>query len=40
MSMSLMIKIIKMISLMIKLYRNDIINDKNDIEMIKSRYHQ
>ena len=25
---------IKMISLMIKLYRNDIINDKNDIEMI------
>ena len=31
---------IKMISLMIKLYRNDIINDKNDIEMIKSRYHR
>ena len=25
---------IKMILLMIKLYRNDIINDKNDIEMI------
>ena len=25
---------IKEISLMIKLYRNDIINDKNDIEMI------
>ena len=24
-----------MISLMIKWYRNDIINDKNDIEMIK-----
>ena len=29
-----------MISLMVKLYRNDIINDKNDIEMIKSQYHQ
>ena len=26
---------IKMMSLMIKWYRNDIINDKNDIEMIK-----
>ena len=26
---------ITMISLMIKWYRNDIINDKNDIEMIK-----
>ena len=26
---------IKMISFMIKLYRNDIINDKNDIEIIK-----
>ena len=25
---------IKMITLMKKLYRNDIINDKNDIEMI------
>ena len=25
---------IKMISLMIKWYKNDIINDKNDIEMI------
>ena len=25
---------IKMISLMIKLYRNDIINDKDDIEII------
>ena len=37
---SLMIRMIKMISLMIKWYRNDIINDKNDIEMIKSRYHQ
>ena len=28
---SLMIEIIKMISLMIKWYKNDIINDKNDI---------
>ena len=27
---------IKMITLMKKLYRNDIINDKNDIEMILS----
>ena len=26
---------LKMMSLMIKWYRNDIINDKNDIEMIK-----
>ena len=26
---------IKVISLMIKSYRNDITNDKNDIEMIK-----
>ena len=31
---SLMIKMIKMISLMIKWYRKDIINDKNDIEIM------
>ena len=30
---------IKMISLMRKWYRNDIINDKNDIKMIKSQHH-
>ena len=30
---------IKMISLMIKWYGNDIMNDKSDIEMIKIRYH-